>query len=181
MSSAALRFSLCGDSLPDVVAGGGIEFVNCLHVDPLFVIEVDYRLTVSSPCVNNGDPNTDTGLFPGGPGDPVDFDLQPRVVGPGIDMGAFERQEVVSVKNDYPETPISIYPNPASIYVVISGSETIHSITILNMAGQIVWEDLFIKRQEEINISGLADGLYILNIGLAKSQLPFKLLKTANP
>jgi predicted outer membrane repeat protein len=178
ISSAALRFSLCGDSLADMVVGEGIGFLQCVHTDPLFVNEDNYRLTPASPCIDSGDPNTDKGIFPGGPSDPVDYDLHPRIINSGIDMGAYEWQDIVSIKKDDPEAHINIYPNPAINSVFIGGNEKVHRITILNLAGQILLQDLNIGGPEkEINISSLEDGLYIMNIVLEKSQLTFKFLK----
>ncbi len=117
-------------------------------------------------------------MFPGGPSDPVDYDLNPRIINSRIDIGAFEYQGMVSVKNDDPEVHIIIYPNPASNSIFISGIEKINNMKILNLAGQILWKNSNTGLPEkEINISFLADGLYILYIGLEKSQLTFKLLK----
>ncbi len=181
MSSAELQYSLCGDSLSDVVAGDGIDFLNCVHADPLFVNADDCHLTIASPCIDSGDPDTDKGIFPGGPGEPVDYDLHPRIINSGIDMGAFESQDMVSVKQGDPASLINIYPNPASNLVFVSGIEKIHSITILNLTGQILWEDINVGwTEKEIDISALAEGLYILNIGLEKSQLTFKFIKNTS-
>ena len=180
MGSADLRFSLCGDSLADLVAGEKIGFFQCVHADPLFVNADDYRLAVASPGIDSGDPDTDKTIFPGGPGNPVDYDLNPRIINSWIDMGAFERQDMVSVNKVDSEALINIYPNPASSSVFINGSEKIHSIMILNLAGQILWKEVDIRSSEkEINISNFTDGMLILKIALDKSQHTFKLSKNS--
>lgn len=179
-SSSSLNFSICSDHPTDVVIGGGSEMFHCLQTDPLFVNvdEDDYRLASTSPGIDHGDPNTITGIFPGGPGNPIDYEMNPRIIGPTIDIGAFEWQGIVSLEESDLNGIVSIYPNPASKSIFISGKENIEGITIFNSTGQIVFQDLVIGSSERnVNISTLIDGLYIVTIVLEKSQHTFKIVK----
>lgn len=179
-SSASLQFSLCSDNAIDIVEGEKFEVIQCRHTNPLFVNanENDYQLTSESPAIDSGDPNTITGIFPGEVGDPIDLDQNPRIIGLTIDMGAFEWQEFVSLEKYDLDPIISIYPNPASTSIFVSGKEDLNGITIFNLMGQIAFEDLKIgSREMEIDISSLVDGLYIMDVCLEKSHYSFKIIK----
>ena len=73
---------------------GGWEGAGNIDDDPLFVEpnEGDYRLPVCSPCVDVGDPN-----FAGEPNE-TDIDGNQRVMGGGVDMGAYESPEAIEAK-----------------------------------------------------------------------------------
>lgn len=179
-SIGSLKFSLCSESMTDIVPGKGIELVQCVHTDPLFVnADInDYRLKSASPAIDRGDPATSTGIFPGGPENPLDYDLNSRFKGSSIDLGAFEWQGFVSLENSEPDAMMSVYPNPASNSIFIMSNEAIDRITLYNLTGQIVFEDLEVDSLERnINISSLIDGLYIGCISLGKSHFTFRILK----
>ena len=60
-------------------------------------VDGDYRLSQSSPCIDAGDP-----LFLDDPDASIqDFDGNPRVVGPRVDIGAFEFQTAVCEGDDF--------------------------------------------------------------------------------
>jgi parallel beta-helix repeat protein len=58
-----------------------------MSTDPRFVDVNDYHLSLSSPCINAGDPNFVAGGL-------TDFDGQPRVMGQFLDIGADEAKPV---------------------------------------------------------------------------------------
>lgn len=64
----------------------------CLHVDPLFADPAsgEYQVIAGSAAIDAGDPGTDPGFFPGGPGNPVDLAENPRIQNGVIDIGAYE-------------------------------------------------------------------------------------------
>jgi hypothetical protein len=70
------------------VQGGWPEGIGNISADPLFAdwINGDYHLLSSSPCIDAGDPN----YVP--QASETDLDGNIRIVGPAIDMGAYESQ-----------------------------------------------------------------------------------------
>lgn len=94
-SSIALHHSLYGNAPGDIVEGGGFEATSSLTDDPLLLRlwGGNLRLSVASPAIDAGDPDTDLAPFPtDDDGDPVDLDGNPRVIGDFVDIGAYERQ-----------------------------------------------------------------------------------------
>ena len=61
-----------------------LQYNHCMHNNPMF--DAMYHLQSGSPCIDAGDDNFLTGnvLW--------DLDLQPRIVGSSVDMGAYESQ-----------------------------------------------------------------------------------------
>ncbi len=92
-------------------------YVSNLDVDPDFEYG-SFALYPSSPCVNAGNPDTAGLMFP-------EFDLagQVRIIQSIADLGAFENQNPVSIK-ELPENPVATlappFPNPARSQVGIS-------------------------------------------------------------
>ncbi len=83
-TNTALTVNTCN------VEGGLTDGVNITSADPLFINASggDYRLGTGSPGLNAGDP----AFIPVGV--TTDLESGPRVVGPGPDLGAYERDSV---------------------------------------------------------------------------------------
>ena len=75
--------------------------------------------------------------------------------------GVFERSKVQN-------QPVIIYPNPAEnvITVELKGYQNIQqgSITILNLAGQVLVDQLFKTPRSEINIGSFQPGIYFVQV-----------------
>ncbi len=84
-------------------------------------------------------------------------------------MEELQYSDIVAIKMDNIKTGISIYPNPARSYVnIISGKpEDLNGavLTIVDMAGKVTLKQtLSTNNQQQINISALAKGMYIVHI-----------------
>ena len=62
-------------------------------------------------------------------------------------------------KNEY-DNVISIYPNPVSEKIILSGVDDYVKVEILDVNGYVVKE----YRGNEIDVTSLTDGLYILTV-----------------
>ena len=74
---------------------------------------------------------------------------------------------------DFTSRRFVMYPNPASNVLTIQGGATIESIQIINMLGQKVLTDVPNAASAEINVSGLQNGVYVVNTtigGILSSQ-----------
>lgn len=63
---------------------------------------------------------------------------------------------------------ILIYPNPATITARIKSAEKFHKIVVINLKGDIIYENITGSYDYSLNISGFAPGMYIINIHLSK-------------
>ncbi len=97
-----------------------------------------FWLSSSSPCIDNGNPDT-TGL------NLPEFDLAgyPRVYGPGIDIGAYEWFPVEIEESTYSEkSSMGIFPNPSTSYIYFQirneNTASVHFIKIYNSSGQLI-------------------------------------------
>lgn len=68
----------------EAATGTPVAETGTLHVDPAFVDNGNFRLRASSPALNAGVNNPAGGLSN------TDLDGKPRVVGPAVDLGAYE-------------------------------------------------------------------------------------------
>ncbi len=66
--------------------------------------------------------------------------------------------------------PVSFFPNPASEYFMISGIEPNTPVQIFDMNGNVVFAET-VNENESINISGLAQGVYMVNADKKKIRL----------
>ena len=70
-----------------------------------------------------------------------------------------------------------VYPNPSSDLVFIQSEEKISNISVKNMAGQTV-QIIHQKNIQSVDISGLVEGMYILEMKDHKGDHSFqKLIK----
>ena len=87
-----------------------------------------------------------------------------------VDLDARSQySEIVAIKMDNTKTGISIYPNPARSYVnIISDKpEDLNGaiLTIVDMAGKVTLKQtLLANYQQQINISALSKGMYIVHV-----------------
>jgi len=71
-------------------------------------------------------------------------------------------------------TNISIYPNPTSNTLFISGNETPITVSIYNVLGK---EVLSIKNTNNINVEALPSGVYVIRISDGVGQTNRKFIK----
>lgn len=69
---------------------------------------------------------------------------------------------------------INIFPNPVSHVLRLGGVSTVDSILITDLQGKAVKET---KGQTEINVSGLSEGLYLINIKTTLGTVTKKFVK----
>ncbi len=119
-------------------------------------VAVDWSLTITSPCINAGTPDT-TGL--GLPA--TDIDGNPRIRGGIIDIGAYEYPLPNSIHEVLNTISMDIYPNPAIDYLTIEIQQK-SEIEILTMKGQIIKRIYNNNKTTTIDIGGLSRGVYIL-------------------
>ena len=72
--------------------------------------------------------------------------------------------------------PISIYPNPASSEIIILFTDDISSelperISISDLIGKKVMEIPAVEKELKVDITGLPDGIYILQIRTTAGQI----------
>ena len=155
-----------------------------LDEDPLFNFfgAFPYAMSSSSPCIDAGTLDLPDGI------ELPEYDLagNPRIVGDGIDMGAYEFQSVGTAIDPLPKTNIdmSVYPNPfkpnervhnSSIKFNLLGSCNV-DLTIYNMKGQMVktMMDAYASRGEyncrwngsDDNGKPVSSGQYVIKLNI---------------
>ena len=75
---------------------------------------------------------------------------------------------------DQTQLDISIYPNPTSNTLFISGNETPIAVSIYNVLGK---EVLSIKNTNNINVQALPSGVYVIRISDGAGQANRKFIK----
>jgi hypothetical protein len=60
----------------------------------------------------------------------------------------------------------SVFPNPASdvLHIQINGDPAGCNITMINALGDVVWDQHVSKREEEIDVSSFAGGIYLVRV-----------------
>lgn len=98
------------------------------------------------------------------------------VYGTAKDIGAFEYNSGSTDLNNNPtDEKINIYPNPAKSSFRIISSNEVSGIEIFTLNGTRIRSDVF--PEDEINISDLASGVYIVNIQTHNSLCKKLLIK----
>ncbi len=72
---------------------------------------------------------------------------------------------------------IDIYPNPASDYLIVNGSEHKSKLSVLDVTGKIILEDETSNGKYKLDIQSLASGFYLIKIEIASSIVTGKFIK----
>ncbi len=69
-------------------------------------------------------------------------------------------------------TQFTIYPNPVSDFLIVNIKDAHRNsmLTVYNISGQIVQKKILYNKENEIDLSGLAEGIYHVSIGNDKNQ-----------
>jgi predicted outer membrane repeat protein len=139
---------------------GGYEGFEVINEDPLFVDadNSNYHLSwntypqesgFKSPAIDSGDPASE-------------FDPDGTIA----DMGAyyFEQTVFTATKENLGSLSLKVYPNPAKEYIKINSKHSVRKVTIVNLAGQLVWENSDINVNNKIDVSSFDNGLYIIKL-----------------
>lgn len=70
-----------------------------------------------------------------------------------------------------------LYPNPAGDELTVQTDGTFNNATITNSIGQVMMEQLLDKKQQRVNISSLAPGMYYVNISGPQGSEVLKFVK----
>jgi hypothetical protein len=76
---------------------------------------------------------------------------------------------------------LNIFPNPASDYILLEGLSKTSSVEILNMNGEVVSarNKVAATQQMQIDLDGLADGVYILRVNTSDKYSYHRFVKAA--
>ncbi len=131
-----------------------------ISTDPLFVNQTtaDYHLQSNSPCI-------DTGTSLNAP--TTDFEGITRPQGAGFDIGAYEYSNGLGI-NEQVQTNISVYPNPTNDKIYLPEQYINATYKIYTISGQLVNNGII--KEQEIRLSRLTAGIYILKIFVTKTN-----------
>lgn len=79
--------------------------------------------------------------------------------------------------NDVNQTQISVYPNPVENVLHINATDKVDSISIFNILGQQITDVIIADNNRQIDVSGLASGVYMVKVISNSSQETFKIVK----
>lgn len=75
---------------------------------------------------------------------------------------------------------VSIFPNPTTDYIHISGSreQGLIAYELYDLSGKVIFKHAFSNRNiEKLDVSGLTKGIYFLNIQTEHQNFPYKVIK----
>ncbi len=122
-------------------------------------LTANFGLLGSSNCINAGD-TTGAVCYT------LDYAGNGRISGTHIDIGAYEVNLTTLGTNNLLQvnTEVSLYPNPAGAFVTISSKEKINKISIINMAGRLVFNQTYDTDVVQVNLANLVSGVYFIRI-----------------
>ncbi len=171
-------------------SGGGVSFSGaferCLDTIPGFMGsgEYPYALDDTSPCIDMGSTDTIGFMLP-----ETDLAGNPRIMYDIIDMGAYE-WFTVGVKDDYgKDGSVKIWPNPAEgkfkVHPPAGGSKfkvEVCKVELVDIFGKVVlsMEMRSDYNPQELDISHLPSGIYLVMISLGNEYITKKLVKVSH-
>lgn len=121
-------------------------------------MDANWTLKNQSPCINTGTPDTSGLLIP-----LKDLANNKRIFGI-IDMGCYENQEVLSIKQTQFDASkfLDLYPNPALDFVTFYADIDEESLAFTEESGKIVFIQKVEIGKNFLSIRNLKSGIYIV-------------------
>jgi hypothetical protein len=135
------------------VLGSNSIISNPNFISPSININADYYISSSSPAIDSGSST----LAP-----TTDFNGNSRPIGNGYDIGAYEFDASLSIR-DFQSFTVKFYPNPVSDFLLIESTNKIESYKIYDLTGKMVQYNNDFKGNR-VDIIGLKTGFYILKL-----------------
>nr|NQU91135.1 carboxypeptidase regulatory-like domain-containing protein [Bacteroidota bacterium] len=88
----------------------------------------------------------------------------------------YECSTLVGVDENIAAENINVFPNPANNKVMISASEEITKIQLINYSGQLVLDQQIIGTNTELNLSELGSGIYFIKVFSQNNVITRKLV-----
>ena len=123
----------------------------------------------------NGSPAFDAGDA----GDAFVDQIGQPVFGAARDIGAYESQVALSIEDFNEVSVLNIYPNPTKgqFNIVIDDAVTGEvNVQIVSMTGKVVKQLSIGNGTNQMNISGMASGIYVVNINTERGSSTHKLI-----
>jgi hypothetical protein len=120
----------------------------------------NYHLQPGSPCINAGTNDSVTVQ--------TDLDGNPRIMDVLVDMGPYEYDGTVNLKNNTTEIPtlLKVYPNPTTgiLNIIIKETTSPVVLSVMNIQGQLVYNEKLSDNNtiKQLDISGFPKGIYFL-------------------
>lgn len=121
----------------------------------------DWHLQEGSPCIDNGDPQTNAQ-------NNKDLDGNYRYENGRADMGCYE-SNFVGIHSPS-ETTLNIYPNPTMGWIILN-AQVGETLQILDPMGRIVMQRCITAENTTLDLSQLAKGIYLVRCGERTSKL----------
>ena len=121
----------------------------------------DWHLQEGSPCIDNGDPQTNAQ-------NNKDLDGNYRYENGRADMGCYESNFVGILSPS--ETTLNIYPNPTMGWIILN-AQVGETLQILDPMGRIVMQRCITAENTTLDLSQLAKGIYLVRCGERTSKL----------
>lgn len=121
----------------------------------------DWHLQEGSPCIDNGDPQTNAQ-------NNKDLDGNYRYENGRADMGCYE-SNFVGIHSPS-ETTLNIYPNPTMGWIILN-AQVGETLQILDPMGRIVMQRCVTAENTTLDLSQLTKGIYLVRCGERTSKL----------
>jgi len=162
----------------------GVNMGGNLNSIPNFVSSVEmvntafdtgnFKLTSGSSGIDAGNDLFYSSIID--PNHVLDAANEARFMGSAIDIGAYEFIDVLGVKNSK-NLDLKIYPNPTSEYVAIYGLKNEGTFQIFNLNGKAITSISPISNGQEVSLSKLTTGVYLIKIATSDGNHSQKIIK----
>lgn len=142
--------SMYPTGINNIIQGGQLGGINA---NPLFVSASDFHLTSTSPAINAGNNAYLVGIT-------TDLDGNARIVNTTVDLGAYEYDSTLSIKDSKLFSDFTMYPNPTTSLLHIKSNETINLVEIFSIEGKQV----LTSKDTQLDVSHLTSGMYLVKI-----------------
>jgi hypothetical protein len=75
------------------------------------------------------------------------------------------------------QNSIKVYPNPCSDYISIETGENLNSVRVINLSGRVVLEKHEVDNDSPIDLKGIPEGMYILQVETENATIQQKIVK----
>ena len=70
-----------------------------------------------------------------------------------------------------------VYPNPTTDFVIVSGNQTVESVKVFSILGQVISDTIYNNSEVQLDLSGLPAAVYFVEVHSGNASQIYRIIR----